>query len=185
MSAAFVCGGPRLPETFEEFAADLLEALQGVPGTIRASLEHSAALGVSKARQRAPRRKGDLRRSIQARVETRGRTLEASLAMPERYAPVEFGGTVQPKRGQFLAVPIKPATALLPGPRSDVGNMFVLTSRDGRRFLASKAGGGVDLRWRLMRSVTIPGQGFMQKAHADTATDFEGRVLDDLEKAVL
>lgn len=169
-----------MPETFESFAADLLGELRTMPDTIRTALERSAAVQAGLARRNAPRRTGRLRRSITARV---GKD-KATVEMPGEYAPVEFGGVIRPKRGSFLAVPVSASSRNLKGPRSDTAQLFTLTSRDGRVFLASRVGGGIELRWRLMRSVTVRGRHFMTKAHDAGANDLEGRLADDIEGAL-
>ena len=104
--------------------------------------------------------------------------------MPAKYAPIEFGGQIRPKRSAFLAVPIAQGARSFRGPRDD-GDLFVVTLRDGRRFLGRRSGAGVDLRWKLEASVKIRGRGFMTAAQKAAQREFPAEVLGKLSKEVL
>jgi len=167
-------------DRLDTWAPATAAALRSAPGRLRGALLERARRWVEAARRNAPRDDGELARSIDGTV-TDGRI---SVTMPAKYTAVEDGATIRPRRGQWLAVPIAPAAAILPGPRSDVADLFVLTLRDGRRFLASRQGAAIDLRWRLVRQVTIRGQHFMARAMAEAERDFAADVLDRLSDGV-
>jgi hypothetical protein len=169
-----------LADQLATWAPEAAAALREMPARTREVLLGRARLWVQAARRNAPRGDGELARAIDGGVTDDGRI---TVTMPAKYVAVEDGGTIRP-RGQWLAVPVSPAAASLPGPRSDVADLFVLTLRDGRRFLASRAGAAVDIRWRLVRQVTIRGQGFMARAALEAEAGFAEAMLDRLSEGV-
>lgn len=170
-----------MADQLHAWAPPTAAALRDVANVVHATLVERARRWLEDARRGAPVDRGDLARSIDAQVTDDHRI---AVSMPARYAVVEDGGTIRPRRGQWLAVPIVPAAALLPGPRSDIGGLFVVVRRDGRRFLASRAGGSIDLRWRLVRDITIRGRGFMREAFARAEGGFADAVLDSVSAGV-
>ncbi len=174
-----------MAESFDTWAPKFVDRLRAMPKTIQKSLSKSALVQETESKRLAPRRKGQLQRMIKARMQTGPGAMSVIGSMPAKYAPLEFGATIRPKRRQWLAVPIQPATVGMPGPRSDTVDLFVLTSRDGRKFLASKAGGGIDLRWRLLRQARITGVGFMAAGQEKGADTFQTDVLDAVEREML
>ncbi len=174
-----------MADTFDAWAPKLARRLRAMPKAIQKTLSRSALVQETEARRLAPRRKGQLQGMIRARMQTGAGAGVVLLSMPAKYAPLEFGATIRPKRGQWLAVPIQPATVGMPGPRSDTVDLFVLTSRDGRKFLASKTGGGIDLRWRLLRQARITGVGFMAAGQVKGADTFQADVQDAVEREML
>jgi hypothetical protein len=59
-------------EPLDKWAARTARALREVPDTVRRAKRDAAKLAQKVARERAPRRTGDLRRSIEATVDARG-----------------------------------------------------------------------------------------------------------------
>ena len=173
-----------MAEDFQDWAPRLEAALDRLPGKTREVLAERVRRMGRDAKSNAARRRGGLARAIRARFFTSRGAASGHLNFPAKYAPIEFGGTVRP-RGRYLAVPIAPAALSLPGPRSDSADLFVLTSRDGRRFLASRQGGAIEIRWRLMRSVRIKGQHFAGKAFDAAAKALPDGLLDRIEAEVL
>ncbi len=174
-----------MAETFDTWAPKLAKRLRAMPKTIQKSMSRSALVQEAEAKRLAPRRKGQLQRMIKARIQTGAGAGSVLLSMPAKYAPLEFGADIRPKRRQWLAVPIQPATVGMPGPRSDTVDLFVLTARDGRKFLASKIGGAIDLRWRLLKQARITGVGFMSAGQKKGADTFQTDVLDSVERELL
>lgn len=89
---------------------------------------------------------GDLRRSIEDKGE--GAVAEVYSEDPAA-AALETGQAIH--GSPYLAIPLTTATRALSGPRSDT-DLFVLRGPTGL-FLASRAGGAVELRWKLQATV--------------------------------
>ena len=153
---------------------------RALPKTARDAMRIRAIAMLADAKRAAPRRKGELVRSLKRSSSTDAE----SVTMPAKYAPIEFGGEIRPKRSAFLAVPIVPAARSFSGPRSD-GDLFVVELRDGRRFLGRRSGGGIQLRWKLESSVRVRGRGFLTAAHQTARRKFPAEVLGRLKKDVL
>ncbi len=123
-------------------------------------------------RQRAPKDRGELARSVRVAVDRRG--IVASI--PGRYLAIEEGGTPRPKRGRWPAVPMRPTGVT--GPRQDPVRMFVLTASSGKRYLVARNGRALDFRWRLVRSVRLRAQRFVGKA----STTEIPRTVEELQR---
>lgn len=92
---------------------------------------------------------GDMKRSIYAVLEKRRIRIGATVP----YAQIEEeGGTILPKKGRYLAIPLQKGLPKA-GPRAD-GKLFVFKSKNGRLFLARRDGKALDVRWKLQTSVT-------------------------------
>lgn len=168
-----------MAERLEEWAPRLSAALHRLPTAAQQALATRADLLARLARRHAPRASGDLQREIQPVI----RKGAAGATMPARYATLETGGVIMPRRARWLAVPIGPAPAALSGPRAD-SDLFTLTARDGRKFLATRRGAGVELRWRLLPSLRLQARGFMARAQREVAAGTPTALLDALEREV-
>ena len=170
----------QLAESLDTAGPRIADSIAALPEVALGELEIRGEMTLQEARRLAPRDRGDLRRSITAKATK----TQMILSLPARYAPVEFGGNIRPKRGRFLAVPIAPAARSLPGPRSD-GDLVVVVARDGRRFLGRRSSIGMQLRWKLETSVRIQGRGFMSRATARAAKEYPEQVLSSMEREIL
>ena len=172
-----------MAEDLIPWAERLSAVLQEAPATVGKALAGLRAPLEARARSGAPGGSGALRRSIQAKLAGQGADSSLSVSMPAKYAPVEFGGTVRAKRSRFLAVPISPSARSVAGPRAD-GALFVVSMQDGRRFLARK-GVGIELRWRLVESVTHRAHRFLGAAFDEAAVKAPQSILAGLKEAAL
>jgi len=184
--------------TLDEFRALLASvASERLHRAIRRSSLQAARLGQGRARELARTRlrvrTGYLRRSIVGSVEDDTEGLETTIhwragsdkgARPVRYAALqEYGGTVRPKRGRYLAWPWPGGPAETPAgvpryhsPRDVPGLRFVLTNH-GNGLLVKDAGRGQTARteiWYILsRKVTIPEHRYMRDAVQPTIEDFK------------
>lgn len=144
-------------EPLEQWTRRLGNALDGLPETVETAhrgLGPKLRVALAKA---SPRRTGDLARSW--RDAYSGGSVVVASDHPA--APiVEHGGRIVGR--PLLAVPIAIDARKLGGPRQDSHRLFVLRARDGRLFLATRQGGHVALRWRLMSSVTQRGRPYQR-----------------------
>jgi len=160
---------------------------QRLPGLLRLELLRAALFGEGEAKGLAGTvlkvRSGMLRRSIIGKVDGDSRIiLSAGDGQRVRYAAIhEYGGTIRPKRGKYLAIPVGPAltssgVARYASPR-DVPGLTFAQSRKGQPMLvqAQKAGRGKTGRaagtvmFLLRRQVTIRARPFMGPAMKKTA----------------
>lgn len=124
---------------------------------------------LSAIRAATPVRTGELRRSWFLRSSSNPNETETVTSEHPAARQLEHGGRIQGR--PWLAVPIAVDAQLLKGPRSDGHKLFVLRSEDGRLFLATKAGGNIELRWRLMRSVNQRARPFALRAFLGVARE--------------
>lgn len=129
-------------------------------------------------RRLAPRARGDLQRSIEVR---HGEHEVELMSDHPAAALLEQGGMV---RGQpWLAIPLG-AVGAVAGPRSDPADLFVLKSKDGRLFLASRSSGALQLRWRLAREISISPQPFFGPGLEAAREGFERELADDVARTI-
>lgn len=84
---------------------EALEALADIQG-MEAALKKACLLVERSAKQKAPKGNGELRRSIQSKVEDTGETLEGIVYTPLLYAPyVEYGTGIFAEEGGRQDVP--------------------------------------------------------------------------------
>lgn len=149
-------------------------------------------------------RAGTLRRSIQGSVELEAEGVKLTLSAgregspSERYADIqEQGGTIRPKKGRFLAIPVNGAltssgVARYKSPR-DVGGLRFQAIRGGAMGLlvrdhAGRGKGGRGARsevlFILVRSVRIPATRFLGRAMDETRPKAEEAVRGALRTAL-
>jgi hypothetical protein len=172
-------------EDFDHWVERLPKVLKRQQKTTVAQMKLNAAKQQALARQGAPRRKGNLKSAVTGRLMSSAGSAQVQLSMPSKYAPVEFGGTIRPKRGSWLAIPIGQGPAAISGPRSDPFDLFVFKKSDGRLFLASSAGGALTIRWRLIAQTTHKARPFMGPAQAKGADILTNETLKALEGDML
>ena len=119
--------------------------------------------------KRAPRRSGELARSIEVKATSEG----SALSFPAKYGILDKGGVIRAKT-RFMTIPISAAVAARGTARQDPG-LFVITTRDGRKFLASRQSRrNIEIRWRLIESVRVAAVGWPSRAlDASTAQTVE------------
>ena len=168
-----------------QMAADLQRVARGLPNAIRASLVEVGTRGERLVKEgylsgnRLAVRSGRLRNSVTTAITDAPPTMELAAGRargaPVRYAQVlEDGGVIVPKRGKFLAIPVRggPATTAAgvtkagwESPRTaPVKLRFVRTVRGGILVLDKKKSSTVV--YRLVRSVKIAGRHYMRDAGA-------------------
>ena len=93
----------------------------------------------------------------------------------------EYGAHIKPGKAQYLTVPVTPeAVGRRAGSFSDT---FVLTTDDGKKFIAQKSGDDVKLLYWLTKSVTIPERAFLRggyDAHKDAVAKKAEMILADV-----
>lgn len=115
------------------------------------------------AKGKAPKRTRNLGRSIHWEVlELDGVHVLVGVGTDVEYGPVqEFGGTITPKKGQFLAVPLTEAARQYEDARSFDG-LRVRMGRGGQSGALVDASGTA--HYALVRSVTIPAHPYLRPA---------------------
>lgn len=155
-----------MTETLERWAPRVGAALRGLADTMLRELAERTRATADAVRRRAPQHV-----QISAATQTSGTSLAAE---GDGAGLLDHGGTV---RGRpWVAVPVGPRIAVR-GPRLD-GDLFALRSRDGRVFLASRRGGALDVRWRLIRSVTVRGSHYLSGPAEELIAEAPRRMLD-------
>ncbi len=130
-------------ETVDRWAPRVSRELERMHEAHRAALAKLGESALAEARRRA-------HRSVAPTI--RGTATKDGIALSATHpaaAGFETGGRVY--GSPWLAVPLREelrGTGPRVGPR-----LFVIRTRDGRRFLASQQSGAVDIRWRLVRSI--------------------------------
>lgn len=184
----------------EQYSATLRQAVTRAHAEIRRGLLAAALDAETRARalarERMRVRTGQLVRSIRGEVtgppEAPELRLSAGRAVPLRYAAMqEYGGTVRPKRGRWLAIPTGAALTASGVPRYETarqvpGLRFV--SIDGARALLVRDVGGrrgrSEILYYLRRKVQIRPKSYMQDAF-DAATHGLREQLQDRVAALL
>lgn len=105
-------------------------------------------------------RTGGLRRSIgwETKGEGFGTALRVFAGPPARIQ--EYGGTITAKRSKYLTIPLRAALTAAGAPkRPDArswDDAFILKARNGKLFIARRAGKALQLLYRLQESVRLP-----------------------------
>lgn len=158
--------------TLERYAARLRGlAAAGLIGLLGDRLQTAADLGAEtaarEARARLRVRTGRLAASIRSQVrEGSGRLVEIAISSSVPYASAqERGGTIRPRRGQYLAIPLDGSTL---APRARPG-LFVVRSRLGNLLLVRRnEAGGITPVFVLKREIVLRGRFFL-RAGAEAA----------------
>lgn len=94
------------------------------------------------------------------------------------YGPIhEFGGTIRPKKGKYLAIPI----GSLKG--SPVGKGLHLRKARGSTLLLVDSAG--DAQYVLKESVTIPAKPYLRPAHNDNLAKTQDAIAKVLKELIL
>lgn len=146
--------------THRKLASELKKTLSGAVGYV---IRNHLTGGTTRTRLGV--RTGNLRRSIQYRVNENALSGEFG-SYNTTYAMIhEKGGTLTAKRGQFLAIPISPEAKTKAGvfksPRT-FKNTFVKESRNGNKIIFQKKGKNIIPLFVLKRSVKIPARPFIK-----------------------
>lgn len=162
-----------MARTLEQWVADLPAALHRLPSLAEQKLRDLGKRALELARAKAPVDSGNLRDSLRLQISAG----EITIYSTAPYASItETGGIITGK--PWLAIPLVDAVRNLPGPRSDPANLFVLRSKDGRLFLASRFFGHLEIRWKLQHQVTVRAQPFLGPAIDEAREIVEDDLLD-------
>ena len=157
-------------------------------GEARLVARRARTAAVDNATTRLRVRSGRLRSSIASAVDAKPGSIAIVLSAggtaggePVKYAALqEFGDTITPKRGKYLAIPIGPAktaagVARRPGPRDYGDQLRFRPISGGRGLLVDRAGG--EAYFVLVRSVTIPPTYYLRDAFVEAARHASVRLL--------
>lgn len=188
-----------------DFARRMAAGPAGIAKALAAAGTRAAAAGERAARDRARTalsvRTGNLRRSIlgTATVEPSG-ALAVSLragggAKAVKYARIqELGGTVTPKRGRYLRIPLKAAKTAAgvdryAGPlRQALPGLFVIRAKSGKLFLVRPKGRGksrgLEFLYLLVEKSTIPARPYLRPSMDDVAQSLKTNMGAALSAAI-
>lgn len=155
----------------EQWAREVPRALEGMHDSALELVREVGHDGHDRARRDVPRlhdpeRTETIRRSLQVRDITDGVTVTSDDPVAEA---LEEGGTVQ--GNPFLTIPLRGQVG---SARGD-GDLFVISGASGL-FLASRASGQVELRWKLARSVSMRKRPFIAPAIDAARRDLPERI---------
>ena len=176
-----------MAETLDQLTAQLRAAAGGeLRKYLMATLTRASLVGEGAARLAATTRlrvrTGRLRSSITHSVTESPQGLELRLhagggRKPVAYAGMqEHGGTVRPRRGQYLTVPLPGALTAagalrarfaVPGGLRMVPGLFVIRSGAGNLLVVEKRGAGIRPLFVLKHSVSVRGKGFLATGAAE------------------
>lgn len=163
-------------ETLEQWSRRLPAELERAPRTALQRLGDLVREQAARASRMAPRDTGKLSRSV--RTEQRGDLSRGEIVLSSSHPGAALQDTGGVVRGRpWLAIPIGPRTHQ--SPRHD-GSLFAIRSRSGAVYLASRRGGALDLRWRLVRSIVVRGTGWLSDPAREVATQAPRVVADAL-----
>jgi HK97 gp10 family phage protein len=164
-----------------ELERKLHQLAEGVAGEALANaLMAGASCIESAAKEGAPRKAGNLARSIHKEVtEKRDDYAEVAIGTDVIYAAIqEFGGTVTPKNAKNLAIPLtEEARSHAGGPRTFGSELTFAKTAGGTKLLLDAAG---EAQYVLKSSVTIPAHPYLRPAldeKGDQAAEDTGRAL--------
>jgi phage gpG-like protein len=151
---------------------------------------HSGAWPSGAGPQTLSRRSGGLVASILDSVRVTGATMDSvqgAIGSNKPYARIqEFGGTITPKKGKFLAIPLPAALdsnglPLRSSPR-DWPNAFCRRSKAGNLLIFQKRGTMIIPLYVLKSSVTIPPRLGLKKTLDAGVPYFVDRAMDQMVK---
>lgn len=137
-----------------------------------------ALLIINVGKQKAPKKTRTLARSIHQETSRASRkSVELDIGTNLEYAAMqEFGGTVVPKKAQFLAIPANSGAEAVGSPLNYPGKLHaIITGTSG--VMVDEAG---TVQYVLTRSATIPAHPYMRPAfdeQGDNALDEIGKYL--------
>lgn len=176
-------------QAFENFVKELPFRLRRVGPAVTDRLEQFARTLETRLKAAAPKRTGAMAQAINVKVNytpprgnSRAQTagswaggLVIEINDPAANA-LEQGGVV---RGEpLLAIPLRRELERFAGPR-ETGRYFVVTMRDGRKFLADDDNGRVRFSYRLKNQVFLAKNPFIMQTIRQVAPGFVDGVLRD------
>lgn len=187
-----VAGMPALRKRFEALPQKIRQqaAVRGLTRAAEALRTHIKLRKLSGEPLHA--RTGQLRGSVSYRVETRTDGVLARIGPHVPYARIqEFGGTIRPRRGQFLTIPLRAAMtaagatrftarAIISSP--SIGGFEGTFFRD--HILFGKRGKQAVPLFVLKRSVTIPARSYLRSSLRESRQAIINTVLGEIRKAV-
>lgn len=169
-------------EPLEQWSRRIRDGLAALPGEIDDTVTEWAHELRARVRREIPRASGDLARSLRVDVDARDARAEVELSSTDpAAAALERGGTSTGR--PWMAVPLRPDVARLGTPRADAG-LVVVRMRDGRLFLGSPNGSGIDMRWKLERTISRRARPVIGPAWQRALRDLPRRILDTIDDAV-
>ena len=178
MAASFgvrVEGVDRLVKALKGIDANLLDGLR--PSMLRAGEILRAAIV-----RFAPASSGSLRRSFKtAPVDIGGGQISVGLFSDLPYARIQNqGGTIRPKTGKNLAIPVTGQARKL-WPRDWPSGALSFQIRKGKKLLFDQAN---KLQYVLKPSVTLKGSGYLEAAAKAARPDVVSELVDGLEDLI-
>lgn len=188
-----------------QFVQHLEAVRKATAGEVRGALVEVGARGLrllkegylsgGRLRVRSGRLRGSVSTRLAAGFGAQVLTLSAgsSTRADLRYAGIqEEGGTIKPRRGKFLAIPLGPAKTGAGVPRfaspRDVPGLRYQPIRGGLQALLVKDGGGRAARavpwFLLVRSVRITGKHYMRDAGAAVTSAFPVVLAERIAKRI-
>lgn len=133
-------------------------------------------------------RSGDMISGIENSVKVIGSGLNNLSAFIEGPAIHEFGGTIRPRRSQYLAIPLPPALdsrglPLRISPR-EWPNTFVLKSRKGNLLIVRRTANGIEPLYVLKRSVKIPPRLGLEDVLNQAVDPFQNKLFNAITRAL-
>ena len=156
--------------SIDEWVAKLERASsRSLPGEIRKAMIIGALTAERRSKTQAtsaPRaRTGHLRRSIKAVARGVGLDSEIRLSANTPYAGVqEHGGTILPKKGKYLTIPLgaaKTAAGVSRKGARDYPDLFFIMSKAGKPLLVRKSGDGIEPMFLLVTSSRVPARPYL------------------------
>lgn len=91
----------------------------------------------------------------------------------------DTGGTIRPKRGKYLAIPLNKAQRGI-WPRDYSGKLFFFVSRRGSKLLAERRGSTIDPKYLLKTHVQIQPTNYVRDAIKTSPTEAQRRIASRL-----
>jgi hypothetical protein len=133
-------------------------------------------------------RTGTLRRSIEQRSRARGKKITGTIGSRLPYAKIqEEGGTVRPKKGQYLTIPTqfaKTAAGVVRGGARSFANTFIQRSKRGNLLIFQKTGDGIIPLFLLVKSVRIKPKHYLRKGMTDKIDSIQRHIVREIQRAV-
>jgi phage gpG-like protein len=156
----------------------ITEAIRGQMKRASLDAEAKAKLNIT---DRLTMRSGALRASIRADLSNDSHVLTLRAGGPTvPYAAIqELGGTVYPKRGKYLAIPLQERLrGIWPRDLNEL-DTFVLT-RGGRPFIVQRTDTGLVFLYRLVESVTLRPVRYLRDAIEAAAAELGKRLRKEI-----
>lgn len=179
----------------DQLADDLRnpKVVEALTKVLTAEAFRAEAFAKQNATGRPKVRTGRLRNSLKGRPFALGDRIGIKLSSNVIYAPTqEFGATIVPKAGQFLAVPLAAAKTGagvtkaefdVPGGLRQVPGLFVMRT-GGKAFIVRQKGEGLEFLFVLKRSVRVPETAFMRRALQEVARDLPEKLASAAAEAI-